>query len=168
MKDADARLQNALDERDVIRAILRYPTGVDMRDWSLYRQAFTDEVEVDFSSWNGGGPSKMTADQWVAGVRSTLAGFEATQHTLTNFVVDVDGDSARTVVYMQAQHYLPNTKGDATLTLGGYYNHEMVRTATDWKIRKVRLTVTWTTGNRSIFELARQRVADGLEGPTRT
>ena len=164
----DERLQRHLDEQDVIRSIQRYASGVDMRDWALYRSAFTDELEVDFSSWSGGAPMTLPADQWVQNVRSVLSGFEATQHTLTNFVVDVSGETAHAVVYMQAQHFLPNTKGDSTLTLGGYYTHELVLAAPgDWKIRKARLTVTWTVGNRHIFDLARERFANGFEGPQR-
>ena len=164
----DSRIQDLLDRQDVIDSILRYASGIDMRNWSLYRECFTDELEVDFTSWGGGTPLKLGADQWVANVRSTLSGFEGTQHTLTNFVVDVDGDDAHAVVYMSAQHFLPNDKGDSSLLIGGYYTHDLVRTPTDWKIRKARLTVTWTVGNRHIFELARQRVADGKEGAQRT
>ena len=163
----DDRRERLLDEQDVIRSILRYASGIDMRDWDLYRRVFADELEIDFTSWSGGQPTKMAADQWVQAVRGTLSGFEGTQHTLTNFVVGIDGDAARAVVYMQAQHYLPNGRGDSTLTIGGYYTHDLVRAETDWKIRKARLTVTWTTGNRHIFELARERFANGLEGAKR-
>ena len=163
----DSRLQRLLDKQEIIDSILRYASGIDMRDWALYRSAFADELEVDFTSWGGGTPLKLTADQWVANVRSTLAGFDGTQHTLTNFVVDVRGDEATAVVHMSAQHFLPNDKGDSTLLIGGYYTHDLVRTPTDWKIRRARLTVTWTTGNRQIFEIARQRVADGNEGAKR-
>jgi hypothetical protein len=164
----DSRLHRLLDRQDVIDSILRYASGIDMRNWALYRECFTDELEVDFTSWGGGTPLTVSADQWVANVRSTLSGFEGTQHTLTNFVVDVDGDNAHAVVYMSAQHFLPNDKGDSTLLIGGYYTHDLVRTPTDWKIRKARLTVTWTVGNRHIFELARERVAEGKEGAHRT
>jgi 3-phenylpropionate/cinnamic acid dioxygenase small subunit len=164
----DARLAAHLDRQDIIDSILRYASGIDMRNWALYRQCFTDEVEVDFTSWSGGTPRKLSADDWVAGVRSTLSGFDATQHTLTNFVIDLRGDEATAVVYMSAQHYLPNSMGDSTLLIGGYYTHELIRAATDWKIRKARLTVTWTVGNRHVFELARQRVAEGREGAQRT
>ena len=163
----DQAIQALLDRQSVIDSILRYASGIDMRDWELYRQVFTDEMEVDFTSWSGGSPRKLSADDWVKGV-SGLAGFQATQHTLTNFVVNVRGDEATAVVYVQAQHYLPNDKGDSTLTIGGYYTHELVRFPTDWKIRKARLTVTWTTGNRHIFELARERVAAGIIGQRRS
>lgn len=164
----DARLAAHLDKQDIIDSILRYATGIDMRNWALYRQCFTDELEVDFTSWSGGTPRTLSADDWVAGVRSTLAGFEGTQHTLTNFVIDLRGDEATAVVYMSAQHNLPNNQGDNTLLIGGYYTHDLVRTPVDWKIRKARLTVTWTEGNRHIFELARQRVAEGKDGAQRT
>ena len=163
----DDRLQRHLDKHDIIDSILRYATGIDMRDWALYRQVFTDEVVIDFTSWGGGQVNTMRADHWVAGVRSTLSGFDGTQHTLTNFVIDLRGDEATAVVHMSAQHFLPNDRGDSTLTIGGFYTHELVRFPDDWKIRKAKLTVTWTTGNRHIFELARARAAAGEERPKR-
>jgi hypothetical protein len=59
---------------------------------------------------------------------------------------------------MQAQHYLPNDQGDNVYTLGGYYTNRLVRTPRGWRIWACRLTVTWATGNRYLFDLARARV----------
>ena len=102
----------------------------------------------------------MRVDEWIATVRAVF-GFQATQHIITNHSIDIDGDQATCVAYMQAQHFLPNDQGDNTLTMGGYYTHRLVRTADGWKISKCKLTVTWLTGNRGIFDLAAQRAAQG-------
>lgn len=154
--------QLMMDERAISRTVIQYATGIDMRDWTLYRACFTDPVEIDFSSWSGQPSRAMPVDEWVEGVRGTLNGFAATQHISTNHVIRVNGDQATCVSYMQAQHYLPNNQGDNAYTLGGYYTNTLVRSGDGWKIRKCQLTVTWSTGNRHIFELARQ-LAGGNE-----
>jgi hypothetical protein len=150
-------LQMLLDRAAISDTVIRYATGIDMRDWAAYRSCFTDEVEIDFTSWMGGTPRRMAADDWVAMVRETLSGFAATQHISSNHVITLDGDEATCVSYMQAQHYLPNDQGDNAFTLGGYYTNRLVRSADGWRIRACRLTVTWSTGNRHVFELARAR-----------
>jgi 3-phenylpropionate/cinnamic acid dioxygenase small subunit len=140
--------------------------GIDMRDWERFRACFADEIEVDFRSLQGGGPRRVSADAWVSDVKG-IVGFEATQHSLTNFVVTLRGDEATAVAAMQAVHYLPNTDGDSTFTIGGYYTHELARSGAGWKIRKTRLTVTWTAGNRHVMVLGRERAAAGLAGGKR-
>ena len=153
----DDALQTLLDRQAISDTVIRYATGIDMRDWEAYRSCFTDEVEIDFTSWGGGEPQTMRGDDWAAGVRAGLSGFQATQHISTNHVITLDGDEATCVSYMQAQHYLPNAEGDNALTLGGYYTNTLVRTDDGWRIRRCQLTVTWTTGNKHIFVLARER-----------
>ena len=155
----DDALQTLLDRQAISDTVIRYATGIDMRDWEAYRSCFTDEVDIDFTSWGGGEPQTMRGDDWAAGVRAGLSGFSATQHISTNHVITLDGDEATCVSYMQAQHYLPNAEGDNTLTLGGYYTNNLVRTDDGWRIRRCQLTVTWTTGNKHIFVLARERWA---------
>ena len=163
MNDAarDDALRTLLDRQAISDTVLRYATGVDRRDWEAYRSCFTDEVEIDFTSWSGGEPRTMRADDWTAGVRAGLSGFRATQHISANHVITFaeGGDEATCVSSMQAQHYLPNDEGDNTLTLGGYYTNTLVRVGEGWRIRRCRLTVTWTTGNKHLFALARERWA---------
>ncbi len=55
---------------------------------------------------------------------------------------------------MYTQHYLPNDQGDNFLWLRGHYTNAAVRVAEGWKFKRVQLTVTWTTGNRNVSQLA--------------
>jgi hypothetical protein len=148
------------DRLAVSDVVIRYATGVDMRNWELYATCFTDPCEFDFSSWSGTAAATMTREAWVAAVRGTLSGFDATQHISSNHVItfhDEDRREATCVSYMQAQHYLAD-QPVTTCTLGGQYTNTLTRQPDgSWCIRRCELTVTWTTGDRGLFALARER-----------
>jgi len=146
-----------LDRAAITDTVYRYATGIDTRDWALYRSIFADEVDFDFHTWSGAPPSRIKADDWVAGVRGGLSGFDATQHTLTNPVVTLNGDEATCVMYMSALHYLVTGEKREMQSLGGYYTDKLRRTGDGWKIHACTLTVTWTMGDRGLFTIARER-----------
>ncbi len=137
----DAKLQLLLDRAEISDVQLRYATGLDSRDWPLFRSCFADEIETDFTSIFGGTPRKVSADKWTEAARRTLSGLAATQHMITNHVITVDGDNATCVAYVQARHYLPNDTGDS-----------------GWKIRACKLSLSWQTGNWHIFTMANERM----------
>lgn len=142
------------DFQDITRRVYEYAYGIDTRDWTLYRSIFTDEIHMDFSSYNGSPGGAMRADDWVAGCRRLFDNLDATQHSMSNPLVDVDGDTARCRMYMQAEHFYLTRQGNVDFALGGYYDDQLVRTAEGWKIRTVTLNVLWNRGNRHIMTLA--------------
>jgi len=151
-----------IDRTNITDHVLKYATGIDRHQWDLYRSIFADEIMLDFSSWSGDPASAMLADDWVAGVRATLEPFDATQHVLTNFAVDLDGDSATCICYMTAHHHLV-IDGDRQMhSIGGYYVHALERAGEGWLIDSTTLTVTWEMGNRGLFELAAKRGAASI------
>jgi len=156
-------MQCLLDRAAISDVQLRYATGVDMRDWPLFRSCFTDEIETESSSAVGSPPQRIKADEWVERVRRTLNGMEATQHMITNQVITLNGDEATCVAYVQARHHLPNETGGSDQVMYGYYTNRFVRTTEGWKIRARKLTVLWNEGNMEIFEVARRRL-DEAEG----
>jgi len=153
----DAKLQLLIDRAEISDVQLRYATGLDSRDWPLFRSCFADEIETDFTSVFGGDPRKVSADRWTEAARRSLSGLKATQHMITNHVITITGDDATCIAYVQARHYLPNESGDSMQTTFGYYTNRLVRTPGGWKIRACKLTLTWQTGNSNIFALAGAR-----------
>jgi 3-phenylpropionate/cinnamic acid dioxygenase small subunit len=148
------------DRSEILETIYCYATGVDTQDWQLYRSIFTDEIELDFSSWDGRPARRMPADGWLAAVKGLFPGLDASQHSMTNPRVTFDGDRAQCVMYVQAAHFLRNDEGDSEFTAGGYYTDQLVRTPSGWKLCGVKLTVTWSRGNKHVMTLARRRVAE--------
>lgn len=157
-------LQHLIDRAAISDLVLSYATGIDRRDWLLYRSIFTPRVAFDFTTW-AGVKEEMAADDWVASVKATLACFDATQHTMSNHVITLDGDRATIVVHMNALHYF---EGEVQ-QLGGYYTNGLVRTSDGWKIASCRLVITWEQGDRALFHRAaargpRARIDIGEEG----
>lgn len=144
---------------DVVHA---YATGLDRRDWTLFRSIFTDTIEMDFRSV-GLRADRFDADEWVRDAKRLFAGFEATQHTSTNHVHDLRGDEATCTSNMQATHFVAREPNDGLdngadcWTIGGYYINELVRRTDGWKLATVTLNVTWQTGNRELSKIALRR-----------
>ena len=156
---SDPNLQLLLDRAAISDVVYGYATGLDRRDWVLYRSIFTDTIEMDFRSV-GMRAGTYQADDWVRDAKRLFAGFTATQHTSTNHVHDVRGEEATCTSNMQAEHFVADDGLDGAenrWTIGGYYTNELVRTAAGWKLAKVTLTVTWQTGNPEVSRLALQR-----------
>jgi SnoaL-like domain len=147
---------NAADKLAVAETVYRYATGVDRRDWPLYRSLFTDTVTIDFSSLGPDLPSRvMSADDYVAGVAPLFNGLAASQHSMTNPLATVNGDAATITMYVQARHVLDSADPASWYTVGGYYDDTLVRVDGRWLLTGVRLTVTWRAGDPAVMELAR-------------
>ena len=147
---------DSADKLAVAETVYRYATGVDRRDWALYRSLFTDTVTIDFSSFGPDLPPRvMSADDWVAGLVPLFTGLAATQHSMTNPLATVDGDAATITMYVQAHHVHDPDDPASWYTVGGYYDDTLVRVDNRWLLSGVRLTVTWRAGDPAIMELAR-------------
>jgi hypothetical protein len=151
-------LEELVNWRAVHDLSLRYATGIDTRDWSLYRTCFTDALRTDFSSFTNR-PARaepIPADDWVAMVRSTIEGFEATQHLIANQVITFAGDDAgRYTAYIQAQHWMDR---EHWYLIGGWYENEVRRVGGEWRIASCTLHQTWDAGDRKLLGEAGRRL----------
>lgn len=148
--------------RDITKLMARFTRAIDLRDWELYRSVFTDEIEIDYTSYRPGNGGLFKAEDWVQRGRMLFPGLAASQHFLSNLDITVDGDDGTVVSYVRAEHVLPNTAGDAVFTIGGYYTDSVVRVGGEWKICRKQLTVLWNTGNPQVLTMARERAAELL------
>jgi hypothetical protein len=145
------------DRLNVAETVYRYAYGVDTRDFALYRSIFADRVAFDFTSFQGGEPAVMDADEWVVGVRHLFVRLAATQHIMTNPLVSVDGDAARCRMYVQAHHVYDAEDAESWYTIGGFYDDTLVRSADGplgWLLTGVTLTVLWRRGDPQIMARA--------------
>ena len=156
---------DASEELAVAETVYRYATGVDRRDWALYRSLFADTVAIDFSSYDSDLPLRqMSADEWVAEVVPVFTGLAATQHSMTNPLAIIDGNTAAITMYVQAHHVFDPTDAASWYTIGGYYEDTLARVNGRWLLTGVRLTVTWRAGEPGIMEVARAEGTRRLAG----
>ncbi|MBW4519435.1 MAG: nuclear transport factor 2 family protein [Scytolyngbya sp. HA4215-MV1] len=137
-----------MDGIEIISVVNRIAILSDLRDWATVRQCFTDQVALDYTSLTGGQPETIAADalvqRWKSAFEST---FKTTQHLLGSHAVTIQGDTATCLSHFQARHVALNaSKG--VWTLGGHYNHDLVKTFSGWQVRGMKMTWTWEEGTR--------------------
>jgi hypothetical protein len=142
------KLQVLLDRVEISEVVYNYATGVDSKDEKLFRSIWADEITVDGVGGPFGPQSKpatLSADKWASIIIRRISKYAVTQHMLTNPKIEVNGDQAKCVVYMQARHFVPGWQpGQPIYDMGGYYTHDLVRTASQgWRIKSYCLHVLW-------------------------
>lgn len=146
-----------LKERAYIKStLLNYATAADFRDWSLLRSILADRLDIDFTS-SGGPAMNLSAEEYVAQVKSLIPGFDVTQHQLTNFDIKICKNKAETTVYMQAEHFYRSETEEYNRAVGGYCNHKLECIQGVWKIVSLKLTETWSRGDMRAVVLAMER-----------
>ncbi len=153
-------LQQLADRAAISDLVNRYATAIDLRDWALLRTCFGDPLEADFTSFGTREVFRGSADDWVAAVRSTIEGLDATQHLTANHVHEISGDSAVCTAYIRARHVFDAADGENQYTIGGYYTWQLKRQDGEWRADKYAITVTWKSGNRHILKQAARRITD--------
>ncbi|MFJ4688129.1 nuclear transport factor 2 family protein [Streptomyces sp. NPDC091377] len=149
-------MSSVADRLDVIDTCTRMAWFIDAAEWDALESVFADEIQLDYTSLNGGEPATVTAKGLVAAWSGLLGAFATTQHLLSNYLVDVDGDTAVATAMFQATHRMPNEHGGPLWTLGGKYRFELVRTDAGWRISGIVMTTTWADGNQQLLTLAAQ------------
>jgi len=148
-------LKEMADRRQIDDLLYRYAHALDGRDWNLLRTCFTDDAVADFLELGG---VNEGADVIVAFVSSALSGLDASQHIISTTLATVDGDSAQSTCYLQAQHVFKGAEGGDHYLVGGHYVDRLVRTADGWRIAHRTLHATWMEGNASVFAAAAERL----------
>ncbi len=148
-----------VDRLALIDVLSNYATGLDARDWTLWRSVFVDEVIFDLSSWSGQPPRPLDTDRVVASQARIFAELTVTQHFIANHRVEIDGDRARVLAHMRAEHWIdtPSPSGCNRYTMFGYYDDKLLRTPAGWKIVEMQLNVTQTEGDRWVLDEASRR-----------
>lgn len=122
------------DRRDISDLQVRYATGIDSRDWSLFRTVFTEDCELDYGDigvWSG---VDAVVDFMVAA--HDMAGH--TLHRITNQTASVNGDSATARAYVDA--LIMSQDNASGVNAAGFYDDDLIRTDAGWRIARRRFT----------------------------
>jgi hypothetical protein len=141
------------DAGDVARTLYLWAQGVDTRDWALLTSVLCPEFEWDYGSHRPGSAGRIAAVDWVEHARKRFETMHATQHSMTNPRVMIEGNSATCRMYVTAWHVADVDGVQDWCTIGGEYRHELQRTDGRWLISLLRLDRRWTVGNPAVLDL---------------
>ncbi|MGV0736162.1 MULTISPECIES: nuclear transport factor 2 family protein [Mycobacterium] len=132
-------MTTAQDRLDIVDVLVRYATGIDRRDWPLFRTVFTDDCVLDYGeigTWQGVDAVTEFMDQSHA-----MAGH--TMHRLSNHAIAVDGDTATARTYIDG--LIMAQDNNSGVNAVGFYDDELVRTPAGWRIARRRFTAVRIT-----------------------
>jgi hypothetical protein len=127
-------IEQISDRIEINDLLTRYTTAIDTKSWKLLDTCFTPDAHLDYTSAGGikGDYPKVRA--WL---EKALAVFPMTVHFIGNSVVTLEGDKAKARTFVLNPMGFPNQDGSLHLfTVGAFYNDELVRTPTGWRIAK--------------------------------
>lgn len=121
--------------QDVADVLVRYATGIDQRDWDLFRTCFTEDCEADYGEigvWHGG--EEITG--WMRVVHDACG---HTLHRITNIVVSPGTKGVTARSYVEALVLGPDNGAGVRAT--GFYDDELVETSDGWRIARRTFTL---------------------------
>jgi ketosteroid isomerase-like protein len=138
MSTTEPATRTLLDRIEITDTLYRYASCIDRRDIEGVRSVFAEDVSAQY-----GNAEPLTGGdavaQWID---------EATRdclwqhHLLSVYHVDVDGDSAKALVYHTSHQLFRNDPGTVHVLVARYHD-ELRRDADGWKISRLVFEILW-------------------------
>jgi len=142
-----------IDERAIQHVYMRYCDIVDAKSFDRLDEVFTRDTRGDYTQALGPGVVTEGLDQIIGAMKANLGAHShcgATHHNVTNFRIDVDGDTATAKVHFIAAHAGTGTKAGSSYTMWGEYDDTLVRTPDGWRVKDRRYTLAVSEGDPDI------------------
>jgi 3-phenylpropionate/cinnamic acid dioxygenase small subunit len=126
--------------QEVAEVLVRYATGIDRRDWALFRTCFTGDCDADYGDighWHG--VDEIT--DWMARTHEPCG---YTLHRITNVAVGAvsagDGGDDRVTARSYVDALVLGADNRSGVRAAGFYDDELVRTDGEWRIARRQFT----------------------------
>jgi hypothetical protein len=151
MVDLMDELKTLLEKDRIVETLNTLFIRTDDKDWPAVESLFTDEVVFDIRpDKSEGAPARMKPREITSSWDTGLAEIEELHHQAGNYIVTVEGDSARAFCYGIAMHYREIESGRNTRTFVGSYEFELVKAAERWRISLFKYNLKYVDGNRDL------------------
>lgn len=148
-------LQQISDRLLIQDLLVEEAAAIDERDWDRWEAVYTEDARIDWSGNRGaqGDPKQVRA--WAEPVLSPANfPYPQYQHYCTNFQIRVGGDLATSRHLQIIPISVPSPGGGRQIAFSGiWFDDELVRTATGWRICKRREQLAWSHNFPASFEV---------------
>lgn len=121
-------LSEAADRLEIQQQLTNYATGVDFKDWELYKSVFTPDADVDYTNSL---PLRGTPETVVETFGPIFESMPWTQHYITNVSYRFTDDACQVRAFFYNPCMLPGQVESSHHF--GYYDHRFIRTTAGWK-----------------------------------
>jgi hypothetical protein len=134
----DSAIRAIQDRVDVTDVLYRYASTIDRFDHEGLRATLADDVSAQY----GNGDPVVGGDEVAAWIGEAISTVIWQHHLLSVYHVEVDGDTAKALVYHTSHQVFEADAQTAKLLVGRYHN-ELRRDPDGWKITKLVLELLW-------------------------
>ncbi len=134
-----------LDHIEIETLLSRYGRAIDERDFDLLATVFTHDALIHYDMERG---TRLEFPELSAWLEKALQIFRVTHHVITNPLIEIEADRARSTCYLTCTHVQVKLDGSEVLIVeGGVYSDLHVRTAEGWRIRQRTLRRSYVNGH---------------------
>ena len=144
-----SRIQEISDRLEIESLLVRYCTAIDTKQFDDLDSVFIPDAFIDYTSAGGVKGKFPEVKKWLSEVLSL---FSMTQHSVSNFVIKIEGDHATSRCAFYNPMELAPTEDEKTRKLmffGGYYNDILIRTDDGWRISQRIEESAWNYGTQA-------------------
>ena len=136
------------EREQIVEVIGRLFYYTDEQDWEgLQSEVFATKVEMDMTSLGAPAVAEKTPsaifDEWAAG----FEGLDAMHHQSGNYLIDIDGNSAKAKVHAIASHYKKETTEGPIREFIGSYDFRFTKSEGAWKMNGFKFNLKYMAGN---------------------
>jgi hypothetical protein len=146
------------DIDEIMRVKYRYLRALDTKHWDDFADTLTEDIVGDYGTSLGEEHHFTDRDTLVEFMRASMPANVLTEHRVTHPEVDVDGDEATAIWYLQDRVIVP----DFNFMLYGaaFYHDRYRRTSDGWRISATGYQRTYEV-NMSTESITNFKVTSG-------
>jgi hypothetical protein len=134
----DPAMRAIQDRIEITDVLYRYASTIDKFDYEGLRATLTDDMSAQY----GNADPMIGGDEVAAWIGEATATVVWQHHLLSVYHVEVDGDTAKALVYHTSHQLFEEDPKTAKLLVGRYHN-ELRREPDGWRISKLLLELLW-------------------------
>lgn len=134
-------LTECADRLAIAETLALYCRGIDRCDAEQLAAAFTPDAHIDY------GDGAQPIGDAIPALMTGLGAMRLTQHSISNTVMRIAGDTARAETQCIALHLIPAANGETEVTVGGRYLDRLERYSGRWLIAERLYVMDW---NRTV------------------
>lgn len=149
MTTSIARTPSAEDLFGIQQALHAYAGGIDMKDFDLFRSAFTDDVTASYGDQIG---PFSGLDQLTAFMEVQHRDLDFSLHRITNhYLLEFDGETARMRTYVYATLVDDDHPEGGIFDVSGIYHDDLRLELEGWRIANKVFLHRRAEGNPNVF-----------------
>jgi hypothetical protein len=139
---------NIEDRLGIQETVARFANSFDLKDWNGLEACITQSLYIDYSDLRGTPPQTVTAAEYVAARRKALDHLKL-HHLVSNYEIDMIDSNAATC---RASMTIWRKLEQEDFISHCFYEFQLTRQESVWKISKITQRVLWNEGTPSIHK----------------